>query len=200
MATRRHLDKPVTQVRRRDRTLTDAAWIDRLLHAAPVGHAAVVWQEQPLIHSNLFWYDGQAIYWHTASVGHLRAILDLGDLSASFTVTEFGRLLPAGTPLDFSIEYASVILYGTVGVVQDPHEKRRALEGLMSKYAPHLAPDADYVPMPDSDIAITSVHRFVIAERVAKHNIKPDDYRAYTYMGESIIDAERAAGRITLKE
>ncbi len=198
MALAKFIDRPRTTVRRRDRRLDDAEWIDRFLATAAMGHLAVCGDGQPLLHSNLFWYDGEAVFLHTARVGRLRAVLDAGPNAACFSVSEHGRLLPAGTPLDFSTEYASVVLYGTIDVVRDATAKRRALDGLMAKYAPQLAPGVDYVPMPDTDIAQTSVYRLTIAERVAKHNVKPDDFPAYPYPGESFIDAERAAGRATM--
>lgn len=199
MALAKFIDRPPTTVRRRDKRLDDAAWIDRFLSRAAMGHLAVCWDGQPLLHSNLFWYDGDTVFFHTARVGKLRAVLDAGPSAACFSVTEHGRLLPAGTPFDFSTEYASVVLYGVIEVLRDAAAKRRALDGLMAKYAPHLSPGVDYVPMPDADIAQTSVYRLTIEERVAKHNVKPDDFPAYPYPGESFIDAERAAGRVTIQ-
>lgn len=139
------------------------------------------------------------VYWHTAPVGKLRAVLETGVARACFTVTEFGRVLPAGTPFDFSTEYASVVIYGAVRVVADAAEKRHALEGVMAKYAPHLVPGVDYAPMPESDIELTSVYCLAIETRVGKHNVKPDDYPAYPYPGGSFIDEEREAGRATVR-
>lgn len=71
--------------------------------------------------------------------------------------------------------------------------------GVMSKYAPHLVAGVDYVPMPDRDIAITSVYCMEIETRVGKHNVKPEEYPAYPYPHGSFIDAERAAGRATMR-
>jgi nitroimidazol reductase NimA-like FMN-containing flavoprotein (pyridoxamine 5'-phosphate oxidase superfamily) len=197
----RYLDRPLDQVRRRDRALTEPEWQDRFLATAPLGHLALCWEGQPLIHSNIFWYDAGLIYVHTAAVGKLRAVLEHreGGLPACFTVTEYGRILPAGTPLDFSTEYASVIAYGPLRLVTDPAEKRHGLEGLMEKYAPHLVPGVDYTPMPEGDVAQTSVYRLDVETRVGKHNVKPLDYPAYPYPCPSFIEAERAAGRHTLK-
>lgn len=195
----RYLERPLTQVRRKDRVLADEEWMDRFLTMSAVGHLAVAYEGQPLVHSNFFWYDGARVYWHTAQVGKLRAVLETGVARACFTVTEFGRVLPAGTPFDFSTEYASVVLYGTVRVVADVAEKHRALEGVMQKYAPHLVAGVDYEPMPESDIALTSVYCFDIDTRVGKHNVKPDDYPAYPYPHGSFIDAERDAGRATMR-
>jgi nitroimidazol reductase NimA-like FMN-containing flavoprotein (pyridoxamine 5'-phosphate oxidase superfamily) len=199
MGANKYLDRPLTRVRRKDRVLDDEEWIDRFLYTAPLGHIAFCWKDQPLLHSNLFWFDGRSIYWHTAAVGKLRAVLDTGPLPACISVTEQGRILPAGTPLDFSTEYASVTLYGTLRVVSDPDEKRRGLEGLMTKYAPQLTAGKDYIPMPDSDVQQTSVYRFDIESRVAKHNVKPPDYPAYAYPEEPFIEQERRAERYTMR-
>ncbi len=196
----RYLERPLTQVRRKDRVLADEEWMDRMLAISALGHLAISHEGQPLLHSNYFWFDGERVYWHTAQVGKLRAILDQGAARACFTVTEFGRVLPASTPFDFSTEYASVVLYGTVHVVADAAEKKYALEGVMAKYAPHLVAGVDYEPMPESDIAITSVYRFDIETRVGKHNVKPEEYPAYPYPHGSFIDAERDAGRATMRE
>ncbi len=69
----------------------------------------------------------------------------------------------------------------------------------MAKYAPHLVAGVDYEPMPDSDIALTSVYRFEIETRVGKHNVKLEEYPAYPYPHGSFIDAEREAGRATMR-
>ena len=194
-----YLQRPLTQVRRKDRVLNDEAWMDRLLTVGAVGHLALCWEEQPLLHGNLYWFDGNRVFWHTAAVGKLRAILDTGNARACFSVMEHGRILPAGTPFDFSTEYASVTLYGTARVVPDPADKQYALEGLMQKYAPQLTAGVDYEPMPPGDVEKTSVFCLEIEQRVGKHNVKPLDYPAYSYPGGSFIQAEREADRCTLR-
>ncbi|MEO8449967.1 MAG: pyridoxamine 5'-phosphate oxidase family protein [Gemmatimonadota bacterium] len=195
----RYLERGVTDVRRRDRRLDDEPWIDRFLERAPYGSLAFSFDSRPFIHTNLFWYAGGIVYLHTGGVGRFRAMIEASAVPACFSVSEHGRILPASTPMDFSTEYASVVLYGTIEVVGDPAEKKRALEGLMAKYAPQLVPGRDYVPMPDSDIDLTSVFRIEVRDRIAKHNVKPADYPAYSYAGESFIAAEREAGRVTVK-
>lgn len=188
-----------TQPRRKDRRLEDDVWMDRFLARAAFGHLAVCHDGEPHLHSNLFWYDGESIWIHTAPVGRLREVVETGATRACFTVAEHGRILPSYTPLEFSTEYASVLVYGSLEVVTDLAARRQGLEGLMTKYAPHLVPGVDYTPMPDKDVARTAVFRLAVTERVGKHNVKPGDYPAYPYPGESFIDAERAAGRITVK-
>lgn len=196
-----YLRRPRTMVRRRDRGLTDDAWIDHYLSIAAVGHLAICWEGEPLLHSNIFWFDGgRRLYFHTAAVGKFRSVVnELTEARGCFSITELGRLLPADTPLNFSTEYASVQAYGTLHLESEPAAKKAALEGLMAKYAPHLEPGVDYTPMPDGDIRQTSVFCFEIEERVGKHNVKPDDYPAYAYPGGSFIDEERDAGRASVR-
>ena len=196
-----YLNRSRTLVRRRDRALTDDAWIDRYLSIAPIGHLAICWEGEPLLHSNIFWFDGdRRVYFHTAAVGKFRSVVDAsGSARGCFSVTEIGRLLPADTPLNFSTEYASVQAYGTLRLERDRAAKKAALEGIMAKYAPQLQPGVDYRPMPDGDVNQTSVFCFEIEERVGKHNVKPDDYPAYVYPAGSVLDEERAAGRASVR-
>jgi uncharacterized protein len=201
----KHLVRSRSIMRRADRRLDDPAWQSRLLETALVGHLAVVHEGEPFIHGNIFWHDpaAGAIYLHQARVGRLRAIAETGPLPAVFMVEEIGRVLPNFTPLEFSVEYASVIAHGELAVVADPAEARHALESLTRKYAPHLEEGRDYDPIPEVDIRQTTVQRLTIAELIGKHNVKPADYAPwkiapYALEPASVIDEERAAGRVTV--
>lgn len=201
----KYLARPRSVMRRKDRRLDASDWQHRLLAMTAFGQLAVVHEGEPLIHGNIFWHDpaANAIYLHQARVGRLRAVADLGPTAASFMASDIGRVIPNYTPLEFSVEYASVIAYGRLGVVTDPAEARAALEGLMSKYAPQLEPGRDYDPMPLTDIRQTTVLRLAIDELVGKHNVKPADYAPYRIAPyplpqASFIDEERAAGRFTI--
>lgn len=194
-----YLDRPLTQVRRKDRVLHEPEWIDRLLAVAPTCTVAICHAGAPHVNTNIFWAEAGRLWLHMAPVGRFQAMIAAGATEATVTVTEIGRILPAATPLNFSTEYASVIAYGTIAVEDDPARKRAALDGIMAKYAAHLVPGTDYDIMPEADIERTTVLRLDVRERVAKHNIKPDDYPAYQYEAPAFIATERAAGRLTVK-
>jgi nitroimidazol reductase NimA-like FMN-containing flavoprotein (pyridoxamine 5'-phosphate oxidase superfamily) len=127
--------------RRSDRAVTDESWIRALLHRAPIGILATVYEGQPFLNSNLFVYDEeeQAIYMHTARLGRTRANIE-SEEHVCFTVYEMGRLLPAETALEFSVEYASVVVFGTATCLSDEQQATDALHLLLDKYAPHLHP------------------------------------------------------------
>ena len=201
----KYLSRPRSVMRRKDRRLDASDWQHRLLAMTAYGTLATVHEGQPVIHGNIFWHDpaANAIYLHQARVGRLRAVVDLGPAPATFMASDIGRVVPNYTPLEFSVEYASVIAYGTIAAVSDLDEARSALEGLMTKYAPQLEAGRDYDPMPISDIRQTTVLRLAINELVGKHNVKPADYAPYRIPPyplpqASFIDEERAAGRVTI--
>lgn len=154
---------PLTTVRRADRAVEDDVWIADLLSRAPVGVLATVYGGQPFLNSNLFVYDRDrhVIYLHTARVGRTRANLEL-DERVCFTVYEMGRLLPADTALEFSVEYAGAVVFGRGTIVVAEEEAARGLQLLLDKYAPHLKPGRDYRPITPEELARTAVYRIDI--------------------------------------
>jgi hypothetical protein len=147
-------------VRRRDRAKDDA-WVRAYLAEAPYGFLASVGEEgQPFLNSNLFVYDDErrCIYLHTHRTGRTRDNLDARERIA-FGVAAIGRLLPAPEALEFSVEYAGVVVFGTGRVVADPLEAKAALQRLLDKYAPHLEAGRDYRPTTDDELKRTAVYR-----------------------------------------
>ena len=174
---------PRTQVRRSDRAVTDETWIKELLHRAPIGVLATVYDGQPFLNSNLFVYDEarHAIYTHTARVGRTRANLE-SEERVCFSVFEMGRLLPAETALNFSVEYAGVVVFGTGTCLGDEQQATDALHLLLQKYAPHLQRGQDYHGVVPEELKRTGVYRIVIEEWSGKKKEAPADFPgAYIY-------------------
>lgn len=155
---------------------------------------ATVQDEQPFLNSNLFVYDEEAhaIYLHTASQGRTRETVEAHD-RVCFTVFELGRLLPADEALEFSCEYASVVVFGTGSVVRDPVEQRGALQRLLDKYFPDKRPDRDYRGITDAELARTSVFRIDIQEWVGKRKKVESGFPdARPYRAPPLVDLEPA--------
>jgi uncharacterized protein len=177
---------PLTATRRSDRSVEDEAWIRDFLHRAAFGAMATVYEGQPFINSNLFAYDeaNHCIFTHTARLGRTRANID-EDERVCFSVMEMGRLLPADTALEFSVEYASVVVFGKAVVVHDSDEAARALQLLLDKYAPHLNPGQDYRPPVEEELARTAVFRLDISEWSGKKkSVEPDFPGAFLYQSK----------------
>lgn len=155
--------QPFSHVRRQDRAVEDDAWITAFLQRTPVGILATASGGQPFINSNLFAYDAAAhvIYMHTARVGRTRANIE-ADGRVCFHVYKMGRLLPADTALEFSVEYGGVTVFGRGRVVEDPAEARHGLQLLLDKYFSHLHSGEHYRPITDEELARTAVYRIEI--------------------------------------
>ncbi len=174
---------PRTRIRRSDRAVNDQAWMKALLQRAPIGILATVHDGQPFLNSNLFIYDEaeHAIYMHTARLGRTRANIEI-DAQVCFSVYEMGRLLPAATALNFSVEYASLVIFGTATRISDEKQATDALHLLLHKYAPHLQPGQDYHAVVPEELTRTSVYRISIEEWSGKKKEAPAGFPgAYTY-------------------
>ncbi len=184
-------DTPVMiPVRRRDRA-EDDAWIEAFLTRVPTGILALSGQddEAPHVNSNIFVYDASnhSLVFHTARLGALRDRVDAdAPAHATFHAFAMGRLLPDTRALEFSVEYESVTATGTIGVVTEPGEAEQALQQIMDKYAPHLAPHRDYEPATAADLKRTSVYRLRIDSWSGKRKEAPADAPgAYLYAPRS---------------
>ena len=76
-------------------------------------------------------YDGDRLYFHCATSGHkLDAIRR--DPKASFCVIDQDQIVPE----EYTTYFRSVIVFGTVRIMEEESEKRAAIEKLALKYAP----------------------------------------------------------------
>ena len=117
-----------------------------------------------------------AIYVHGAQGGRLYDIVnESGNLPAQFTTSQMGRFIPANEPVNFTVEYSSVIGTGTIKLIKTPAKKRDILELFMEKFAPHLVPGEDYEDMSEESVDRTAVYEFDVNSWSGKHGYKSDD-------------------------
>ncbi|MES0338668.1 MAG: pyridoxamine 5'-phosphate oxidase family protein [Anaerolineales bacterium] len=159
-------------MRRHDREIKDQSEVKALLRDSQFGFIATIFENQPFIHANLFWYDekNQRIYFHTALKGRARSNIEINP-QICFSVAAMGRLLPAETAIEFSTEYASVTVFGSARIADDPSEQRYGLQGLLDKYFPQLQPVEDYSPITDAELQQTSVFALEIESWSGKHKV-----------------------------
>lgn len=179
-----------TAMRRSDRAVDDDAWLRAFLHQAAVGTFATVHDGQPFMNTNLFVYDEDrhCIYLHTARVGRTRANVDLYE-RVSFSIMAMGRLLPAEEALEFSVEYAGVMIFGRAHIVQDEAEATDALQKLLDKYAPHLTAGQDYRPPVPEELKRTAVFRLEIEDWSGKKKEVEDFPGAYWYPEQPVLES-----------
>jgi nitroimidazol reductase NimA-like FMN-containing flavoprotein (pyridoxamine 5'-phosphate oxidase superfamily) len=167
---------PINQPLRQDRAKDDT-WIKSLLKKVPFGMLATEYESQPFIKPTLFVYDEaeRAIYIHGALVGRMRTNLERNP-RVSFCVAEMGRLLPAVTAMEVGVEYASVVVFGTVEVLTDSDQARHGLQQLLDRYFPHMKPGIDYREILEEELDLTSVYRIQITSWSGKEDHARDDF------------------------
>lgn len=183
-------DQALNAVRRGDRAVYDDAWLRERLAGAAFGVLAMADGDQPLVNVNLFAFDAdrRAIYLHTARLGRTRETVEKNP-KVCFVVAEMGRLLPAKEAGEFSVEYASVVLFGRASVVDDADEARRGLQLLLDRYAPHLRPGRDYRTVADEELGRASVFRVDIESWSGKRKMADAGFPGAFHFDEEEPDA-----------
>ncbi|WP_255192345.1 pyridoxamine 5'-phosphate oxidase family protein [Natronobeatus ordinarius] len=179
-------------IRYRGKAVDDSAWIVEFLAGQETGVLGLVDEDEPHLVTQLFVYDEDegAIYVHGARAGRTHDVVEReGSLRACFTTSDSGRYIPADEPVNFTVEYASVVAYGDVDLLEGRAEKRRVLEAFMEKFAPHLTPGEDYEEMSEESIDRTAVYRLDVARWSGKEGEKPPAYPG-AYDLEAVRDAE----------
>ncbi len=176
MGERPRLDSDA--IRYAGKAVDDEEWIVDFLNEQETGVIALANEGTPHPVTQLFVYDDRegAIFVHGARDGRAYGIVDGdGESRASFTTSRMGRYVPADEPVNFTVEYASVVAYGSVSLLDGAGEKRRVLERFMSKFAPHLTPGEEYAEISEESIDRTAVYRLDVERWSAKRGEKPPD-------------------------
>jgi uncharacterized protein len=147
------------------------AWIKSFLRKSLIGHVGHVSGDQPFITPSNFWFDeaNHQIIFHSNVAGRTRSNLEKRPL-VCFATSEYGKLLPSNAALEFSIQYRSVMVFGTVKVIIEANEKRYMLEKLIEKYFPDLRPGMEYRPITQKELDRTSVYSIHIDSWSGKEN------------------------------
>lgn len=172
-----------TLVRRLDRAVGDEEWIKSMLSRMPYGTLAMALDAQPFVKPVLFAFDeaAHAIFIHGAREGRTAQTLPINS-NVCFTVAEMGRILPGTSAKGFSLEYASVVVFGRATLLTDQEEARRGLQLILDKFAPHLRSGADYLPMTPDEVSNTNVYRIDIEQWSGKRREADADHPgAYRY-------------------
>lgn len=151
----------------------DDEWIRAFLRKAKVGHIASSWDDQPFLNPNTFWYDeaNQRVIFHSNIAGRVRANIERNP-QVCLEASELGKLLPSNVALEFSLQYRSVMVFGTARILEDLEEKQKALYGLIKKYFPEIEAGREYRPITDNELKRTTVYAIEIESWSGKENWK----------------------------
>ncbi|MBI4907216.1 MAG: pyridoxamine 5'-phosphate oxidase family protein [Acidobacteria bacterium] len=165
---------PRTQVRRLpDRGRYDEETIHGILDAAFLCHVSFVVDGQPFTIPTLFGRKRNCLYLHGSSASRTMRELQKG-IPACVVVTLVDGLVLARSAFHHSINYRSVVAFGTARLVEDPEAKMAALETVSENVIPGRWAEVR-APAP-VELKATAVIEFTIEEASAKvRNGPPKD-------------------------
>lgn len=146
-------------------------WIKDFLIQGKTAHIGHRSGEQVFVTPTSYWYEPEhnCLYFHSNLVGRTRSNLEhYPEVCAE--VSEMGQFLPANSAVEFSQQYRSVMMFGSVRIVDTIEEKRYGLTGLLEKYFPDLTSGVDYRPITEKELARTSVYCLQIGSWSGKEN------------------------------
>ena len=167
----------LSEVRRRDRAVTDEEWLEAYLEGAEMGTLAFEAGNELHLQLNTFAYDrpARALYFHAARTGQIGTAMAHGPFCASFVTGESGRYLPATEAAKFSVEYQSVVVRGQLTLVQG-EAARPPLSLLLEKYFPHLRQGVDYQTITAEELHRTAVYRLDVEAWSGKRKAEAADF------------------------
>ncbi len=168
---RDYISQPPTAFQRRPHLTKDEIWIRAFLKEAKVGHIATSIDGQPFINPSTFWFDEEnhQIVFHSNIAGRIRSNIE-GNPKVSLEASELGRMLPSNVALEFSLQFRSVVVFGTARIITDPAEARRLLYGLIGKYFPKMTAGQEYREITDKELRATSIYAIQIEGWSGKEN------------------------------
>jgi nitroimidazol reductase NimA-like FMN-containing flavoprotein (pyridoxamine 5'-phosphate oxidase superfamily) len=146
-------------------------WIKAFLRRSQIAHLSHAAGDHLFVTPTNFWYDeaGHQIIFHSNRTGRLRSDLERSP-RVCLETSEVGRFLPSNAALEFSVQFRSVMVFGTVRILDVVEERRTALTSLLAKYFPHLRPGIEFRPITDKELARTSVYALKIEAWSGKEN------------------------------
>lgn len=157
----------------------DAETIHAILDAGFLAHVGFQVDGQPFVIPTLYGRDGEKLYLHGSAASRMLGELAQG-VAACVTVTLVDGLVLARSAFHHSMNYRSVVAFGTARTIEDETQKRNALRVVSE----HLIRGRwDEVREPNAkELKATSVLEFQIEEASAKVRQGPplDDEEDYS--------------------
>jgi nitroimidazol reductase NimA-like FMN-containing flavoprotein (pyridoxamine 5'-phosphate oxidase superfamily) len=151
--------------RRSQRGNYDRETVHAILDEARVCHVGFLVDEQPYVIPTIHARIGDALYFHGSAANRMMTTLAAGG-RACVTVTLIDGLVLARSAFHHSMEYRSVVVFGTARAVTDHDEKLEALEHVVEKIMPGRW--ADTRPPSDAEMKSTLVIAIAMEEASAK--------------------------------
>jgi len=163
----------------------DLDTINAILDAGFLAHVGFCVDGQPYVIPTLYGRDGEALYLHGSAASRMLGRLETG-IPSCVTVTLVDGLVLARSAFHHSMNYRSVVAFGTAHKIDEPAQKTRALR-IISEHL--IAGRWNDVRIPsEKELKATAVLKFSIEEASAKIRTGPplddeDDYSLPVWAG-----------------
>ena len=131
-------DYPVTDRSRLGRAPMRAHYdhetVHAVLDASPVCHVAYVVDGQPYATPTTHWRKGTALYWHGSAASRMIQAVDGAPVCV--TVSTLDGFVLARAPIHHSVNFRSVMAFGTPRRIDDAEAKEAALKDMMEYLFP----------------------------------------------------------------
>lgn len=171
----------------------DSATVYQILDAGFICHIGYVIGDRPFVTPTSYWRRDDRVYWHGSHAS--RMLESVENAPVCLTVTHVDALVLARSGFHSSINYRSVMLFGTARKVPGETDKLRALE----EFSEHLYPGRwrELRPPTREELLATTVVEMQIDEASAKVRTGPpadddDDYQLPIWAG--IVPVSLARG------
>ena len=158
-----------TQIRNHpERAVPEEA--SEILSSGMVAHIGFIEEGLPYVIPLTYHYDGQSpdrLYLHGSIRSRAMEVLASG-APVCVTVTLADGLVYSRKAMNHSMNYRSVVLFGTAREVTDPDKKFELFDQMVQRYFPDRLLERDYNPPPASDLGVTSLVEVQIEEWSAK--------------------------------
>jgi nitroimidazol reductase NimA-like FMN-containing flavoprotein (pyridoxamine 5'-phosphate oxidase superfamily) len=187
---------PRTEVRRLpERAVYDREVIDAILDEALICHVGFVHEGSPVVIPTIHARVGDTLYFHGSPASRMLRRMKAGD-EVCLNVTLVDGLVVARAAFHNSMNYRSVVVFGRARVVEDPEEKRSALEAVTE----HVVPGrwVDSRPLTEKEFKGTLIAAVSLDEASAKVRTGPpgddeEDYDLPIWAG--VVPLTTMAGR-----
>jgi uncharacterized protein len=126
----------VNKVKRvHDRGRYDKATVHAILDAALIAHIAYVIDGRPYCTATAFWREGEHLYWHGSSASQMIKAEKPG-LPVCVTVSHIDALVQARSGFHHSVNYRSVMAWGSAHAITDTQEKLRLMDNFIERIFP----------------------------------------------------------------
>lgn len=172
----------------------DHATVYQILDEAFICHVGFIADDKPVVIPTSYARIGDDLYIHGSAASRMLRSLEEG-IDACVTVTLIDGLVLARSAFHHSINYRSIVIFGTAKVVDDPDEKIKALHA----FTDHVVPDRweEVRPPTESELQATLVLKLPIVEVSAKVRTGPpiddeEDYELSVWAG--VVPLKLTAG------